>query len=58
MSLDGFVGRLDGDVGFIFKSFDDPLTYSIVQDVWQAGLHIMGAKRPGGRPPMNPSPRR
>ncbi len=23
LSLDGFAGRLDGDVGFIFSSFDD-----------------------------------
>ena len=44
MSLDGFVGRLDGDNSFIFASFDDHLIYAIVQDVWQAGLHIMGAK--------------
>jgi dihydrofolate reductase len=44
MSLDGFVGTLDGDVGFIFKSFDEFLVNWIVQDVWQAGIHIMGRK--------------
>lgn len=44
MSLDGFVARLDGDVGFIFTSLDDALTYWIVQDIWKAGLHIMGRR--------------
>jgi dihydrofolate reductase len=44
MSLDGFVARLDGDNSFIFASLDDALTYAIVQDVWHAGLHIMGAR--------------
>ena len=69
MSLDGFVGRLDGDVGFIFASLDDALIYSIVQDVWQAGLHIMGARTYGDMaahwptskepfaPPMNMIPK-
>jgi len=44
MSLDGFVGRLDGDAGFIFASFDELLVNWIVQDLWRAGLHIMGRK--------------
>lgn len=44
MSLDGFVARLDGDVGHIFDSLDDALTYWIVQDIWQAGVHIMGRR--------------
>jgi dihydrofolate reductase len=69
MSLDGFVGRLDGDVGFIFTSFDDALIYWIVQDIWHAGLHIMGAKTYGDMaawwptsdepfaPPMNTIPK-
>ncbi len=47
LSLDGFAGRLDGDVGFIFSSFDDALTYWIVQDIWKAGIHIMGARTYG-----------
>jgi dihydrofolate reductase len=47
MSLDGFVGRLDGDVGFIFASFDEFLVNWIVQDLWRAGLHIMGRKTYG-----------
>ncbi|MFO1249345.1 MAG: dihydrofolate reductase family protein [Alphaproteobacteria bacterium] len=44
MSLDGFAARLDGDVGFIFTSMDEALTYWIVQDIWKAGLHIMGRR--------------
>jgi dihydrofolate reductase len=44
MSLDALVGTLEGDVGFIFKSFDEFLVNSIVQDVWNAGVHIMGRK--------------
>ncbi len=44
VSLDGYVARLDGDVGHIFGSLDDALTYWIVQDIWQAGVHIMGRR--------------
>jgi dihydrofolate reductase len=69
MSLDGFVGRLDGDNSFIFASMDDALTYWVVQDVWQAGVHIMGANTYRGMaawwptskepfaPPMNMIPK-
>ena len=44
VSLDGYVAPLDGDVGFIFQSFDDALTYWIVDDIWKAGVHIMGRR--------------
>jgi dihydrofolate reductase len=44
LSLDGYAGRLDGDVSHIFDSLDDALTYWIVEDIWQAGVHIMGRK--------------
>jgi dihydrofolate reductase len=44
MSLDAMVGTLDGDVGFIFESFDELLVNAIVQDIWNAGVHIMGRK--------------
>ena len=69
MSLDGFVGKPDGDVGFIFTSFDDELTAWIVADIWKAGLHIMGARTYGDMaahwptskepfaPPMNQIPK-
>jgi len=69
MSLDGFVGKPDGDLDFIFTSFDDALVQWIVADVWKAGLHIMGAKTYGDMaahwpistepfaPPMNEIPK-
>jgi dihydrofolate reductase len=69
MSLDGFVGKADGDVGFIFTSFDDALTAWIVAGLWEAGLHIMGRKTYGDMaahwptstepyaPPMNQIPK-
>ena len=44
ISLDGYVAPLDGDVGFIFPSLDDALTYRIVDDIWKAGVHIMGRR--------------
>lgn len=44
MSLDGYVAPLNGDVGFIFGSMDDALTYWIVDDIWKAGVHIMGRR--------------
>jgi dihydrofolate reductase len=47
MSLDGFVGRQDGDNRFIFASFDDALTAWIVAGLREAGLHIMGRKTYG-----------
>jgi hypothetical protein len=47
MSLDGFVGRQDSDLGFIFARFDELLVNWIVQDLWRAGLHIMGRKTYG-----------
>lgn len=69
MSLDGFVGKPDGDVRFIFTSFDPALIDWIVADLWKAGLHLMGAKTYGGMaahwptstepfaPPMNQIPK-
>jgi dihydrofolate reductase len=47
ISLDGFVGNADGDVAFIFTSFDEELTAWIVAGLWEAGLHIMGSKTYG-----------
>jgi hypothetical protein len=35
MSLDGFVGKPDGDVGFIFTSLDDALTEYIVANIYR-----------------------
>ena len=69
MSLDGFVAKLDKDNGFVFTSMDDALAYWIVQEIWKAGVHVMGrntyldmaAYWPGSRepfaPPMNSIPK-
>jgi dihydrofolate reductase len=42
VSLDGFVGTPDGDVEWIFGSFDDEFRDYEVDLLWQAGVHIMG----------------
>jgi len=69
MSLDGYVGNADGQVAFIFKSFDDALTAWIVDGLWEAGLHVMGSRTYGDMaaywprstepfaPPMNQIPK-
>jgi dihydrofolate reductase len=44
MSVDGFVGRPNGEIEWIFRSFDDALTAWQVERVWEAGLHIMGSR--------------
>src|SRR5262249_24384142 len=43
-SIDGFVGRPNGEVQWSFRSFDDALTAWQVERVWEAGLHIMGSR--------------
>jgi hypothetical protein len=60
MSLDGFVGRLDGDAGFIFASFDELLINWIVQDLWHRVCISWAARpmtkwRPGGPIPKSSS---
>jgi dihydrofolate reductase len=44
VSIDGFVGRPDGDVEWAFPTFDDEFTTWIVDSLWQAGVHIMGGE--------------
>jgi dihydrofolate reductase len=44
MSVDGFVGRPNGEIEWIFRSFDDALTAWQVERVWEAGLPIMGSR--------------
>jgi dihydrofolate reductase len=41
-SLDGFAGRTDGDVEWIFRTFDDELTRMEVELLAGAGVHAMG----------------
>jgi dihydrofolate reductase len=43
VSVDGFVGRPNGESEWIFRSFDDALIAWQVERVWEAGLHIMGS---------------
>ncbi|WP_051570761.1 dihydrofolate reductase family protein [Cryptosporangium arvum] len=42
VSLDGFVGRNDGDVGWIFPSVDEELQEWMVDLLGRAGAHLMG----------------
>jgi dihydrofolate reductase len=42
ISLDGFVGRPDGDVEWIFRTFDDELSKHAVELLGSAGVHAMG----------------
>ncbi|GAA0232329.1 dihydrofolate reductase family protein [Cryptosporangium japonicum] len=42
VSLDGFVGRNDGDVEWIFPSIDEELQEWMVDLLGQAGAHLMG----------------
>jgi dihydrofolate reductase len=44
VSVDGFVGRSDGDVEWAFPTFDDEFTAWIVDSLWQAGVHVMGGE--------------
>lgn len=41
-SADGFVGRPDGDVEFIFPTMDEAMAPWQVDLLWQADLHLMG----------------
>jgi dihydrofolate reductase len=42
ISLDGFAGTTDGDVEWIFRTFDDELTAHEVELLGSAGVHVMG----------------
>ena len=42
-SLDGYVGRPNGDVEWAFPNFDDAVTAWIVGEISNAGVHIMGS---------------
>ena len=41
-SADGFVGKPDGDVDFIFPTMDDEMSAWEVDLLWQTDLHLMG----------------
>jgi dihydrofolate reductase len=42
VSLDGFVGTSSGEVDWIFPNVDDELRAYRLDQLWQAGVHIMG----------------
>jgi dihydrofolate reductase len=44
VSVDGFVGGPNGEIDWIFKSFDAGATAWDVTTLWQAGVHIMGSR--------------
>jgi dihydrofolate reductase len=44
MSVDGFVGSVDGNIDWIFKSTDDVATNWILDLLRDTGLHIMGSR--------------
>lgn len=44
LSLDGFVGGPNGEIDWIFKSFDASASSWTVATLWQAGVHIMGSR--------------
>jgi dihydrofolate reductase len=44
VSVDGFVGGPNGEIDWIFKSMDDAAAEWTVNNIWQAGLHIMGSR--------------
>jgi dihydrofolate reductase len=68
ISIDGFVGRPDGGIKWVFDS-DQEATAWTVESVWNASLHIMGSRTFHGMaaywptsievfaPPMNQIPK-
>jgi dihydrofolate reductase len=56
MTVDGFVGRLDGDVEWAFPTFDDAFNAWTVNSLWQAGVHVMGSVTGQGLAEYWPSP--
>ena len=44
ISIDGFVGSPDGGAKWIFDTHDDEAAQWTVRTIWDASLHIMGAR--------------
>lgn len=44
MSVDGFVAAAGGKIDWIFRSSDDEAIAWTVENVWQAGAHVMGSR--------------
>jgi hypothetical protein len=44
MSLDGVVGRPNGEIDWLIRSRDEGATAWIAHTLWQTGLHGMGSR--------------
>ena len=44
VSVDGFVAGPNGEIDWIFKSYDAGATAWVVDALWRAGVHIMGSR--------------
>jgi dihydrofolate reductase len=44
VSVDGFVGGPNGELDWIFRSLDKDATAWTIENLWQAGVHIMGSR--------------
>ncbi|HUI61675.1 MAG TPA: dihydrofolate reductase family protein [Steroidobacteraceae bacterium] len=44
ISIDGFVGSPDGGIKWIFDTHDDQAAAWTVRTIWDASLHVMGAR--------------
>jgi dihydrofolate reductase len=44
VSVDGFVGGQNGEIGWLFRSMDDEGKAWTVRALWNAGLHVMGSR--------------
>ena len=44
VSVDGFVGGPNGELDWIFRSLDKDATAWTMENVWRAGVHIMGSR--------------
>ncbi len=44
VSVDGFVGGPNGEIDWLFRSMDEGATAWTVDNIWQAGVHIMGSR--------------
>ena len=44
ITVDGFVAGPNGENDWVFKTLDDAADAWIVEQVWKAGVHIMGSR--------------
>jgi len=44
ISLDGFVAGPNGELDWIFRSMDENVEAWQLENIWQAGVHIMGSR--------------